>query len=204
MHVTADPIFLLDATDEGPGKKALEQAGLKGDLPLIGISVRSLRTGPDFISQMAAAADRITELGYQTIFLPMHMPYDAVLSRQIIEQMTAPGYLLDANLSPETLIGACRQMDLVIAMRLHTMLFAACANVPVIGLVCDPKIAYFLEKLDMPSAGAVEDFQGEALMALIQSVLEERAAYQERLAHALPQMREGAKKNTELLGDMLG
>jgi len=204
MYVTADPIFLIETKDEAPAMEALRKAGVPGDRPLIGISVRSLRTGADFVSQMAALADQIThDLGYHVVFLPMQMPQDVNMSRKIIERMTHPAYLLGTDLSPEALIGACGQMDLVIAMRLHTMLFAARALTPVIGLVCDPKIAYFLEKLDMPSGGAVEDFAPEELLALVRTVLDERTAYRERLTSAVAVMDAGAAENTRLLGEML-
>jgi len=204
MHVTADPIFLLDVQDETLAERTLREAGVPGDKPLIGISVRKLRTGENFVPQMAQFADRLTqELGYHVVFLPMQMPHDVTMSREIMTQMAEPSYLLGADLPPEALIGACKRMDLVIAMRLHTMLFAACATTPVIGLVCDPKIAYYLEKLDMPSGGAVEDFAPENLMELVGQVLDERPMYQERLARAVEPMGKGAHENTRLLGEML-
>ena len=204
MHVTADPVFLFDAPDETLAIRALREAGVPGDRPLIGISVRSLRAREDFIPQMAQFADRLTaELGYHVVFLPMQMPQDVTMSRQIMEQMTQPSYLLSADLPPEALIGACGQMDLVIAMRLHTMLFAASVTTPVIGLVCDPKIAYFLDKLDMPSGGAIEDFAPDALLERVREVLDERPAYQARLSRTVAEMRIGAQENTRLLGEML-
>ena len=204
MHVTADPIFLLDVQDEALAECTLREAGVPGDRPLIGISVRKLRTGEDFVSQMAQFADRLTaEFGYHVVFLPMQMPHDVTMSREIMAQMAQPSYLLGADLPPEALIGACGRMDLVVAMRLHTMLFAACAATPVIGLVCDPKIAYYLEKLDMPSGGAVEDFVPDQLMKLVREVLDERQMYQERLTRAVEPMGQGAHENTRLLGEML-
>ena len=204
MQVTADPVFLLDEPDESLAIRALREAGVPGDRPLIGISVRTLRARENFVSEMARFADRLTqELGYYVVFLPMQMPQDVTMSRQVMEQMVHPSYLLSAELPPEALIGACGQMDLVIAMRLHTMLFAAHVTTPVIGLVCDPKIAYFLEKLDMPSGGAIEDFAPDALLELVRAVLDERPMYQERLARAVTPMGEGARENTRLLGEML-
>jgi len=205
MHVTADPIFLLDAKDETQAAEALRRAGVPEDRPLIGISVRSLRTGAGFVGQMALLCDRLTAtLGYQVIFLPMQMPQDVTISQQIMEQMVSPAYILDANLSPEALIGACGRMDLVVAMRLHTMLFAASAETPIIGLICDPKIEYFLEKLDMPSGGAVEDFDPARLFAQICQVLDGRETYRARLSVRVAEMGQKAHENTRLLGGMLG
>jgi len=205
IHVTADPIFLLGTVPETAGDEALRHTGAPKGRPLIGVSVRRLRTGADFVPQMAKLCDRLTEtLGASVVFIAMQMPHDAVFSQQIIDQMQHPAYLLGGDTPPEAFIGATGRMDLLIAMRLHTMLFAAKAKTPVIGLVCDPKIAYFGETLAMPSGGPVEEFDPERMFALVQEVLAERKGYQARLAEAVASMTQGAKGNGTLLAGLLG
>jgi len=205
LHVTADPIFLLSDADEAGAAEALRRAGVPGDKPLIGLSVRTLRTGSDFVAQMARFGDLVTEiLGCHVVFIAMQRPYDVNVSRAIIERMTHPAYLLGNDLTPEALIGACGRMELVVAMRLHTMLFAAKAGTPVLGLVCDPKIAYFIEKLNMPSGGAVEDFDPVQLTEQAGAMLAERAAHQARLAEAVAEMDRGAWENGVYLSGLLG
>ena len=204
LHVTADPIFLLSGPDEAGAAEALRQAGVQKGQPVIGISVRKLGTGADFVRQMAGFCDRLTEeLGYQVVFVAMQRPRDVTVSQEIMAQMTRPAYILGSELSPEALIGTCGQMDLVIAMRLHTMLFAAKTQTPVIGLVCDPKIAYYLEKLQMPSGGAVEAFDPDQLMTQVKAVLANREMYQARLAAAVMEMDRGARENGAYLSKLL-
>jgi len=205
LHITADPIFLLDTVSETARNEALRGAGVPERRPLIGISVRSLRTGADFVPQMAELCDRMTEeLGVSVVFIAMQMPHDATFSRKIMDQMRHPAYLLGGDTSPEALIGVAGRMGLVIAMRLHTMLFAAKAKTPVIGLICDPKIAYFGETLAMPSGGPVEEFDPERMFRLVQEVLAERKGYQARLAEVVSDMDQGAKENGKLLAELLG
>ena len=202
--VSADPIFLLEGVDKVAAQKAFEKAGILEDGAYIGISVRSLRTNADFPVQMAALGDRLVEeLGLSPIFLPMHLPYDATISSEIIKHMKHPAYLLDEKFSPETLIALTGKMELVLAMRLHTMLFAAKAKVPVIGLICDPKIAYFCEKLGQVSAGEVEEFDPKRLFTQIEELLQNKASYQKNMETAVEEMEEMAKENTRLLMEML-
>ncbi|MCL2589017.1 MAG: polysaccharide pyruvyl transferase CsaB [Oscillospiraceae bacterium] len=204
IHVTADPIFLLEGADEAGAVTSLKAAGVPEGRPMIGLSVRTLRTGADFVAQMARFGDRLSkELGCSVVFVAMQRPYDVNVSREIIAQMTEPAYMLGSDLSPEALIGACGKMELVVSMRLHTMLFAAKAMTPVIGLICDPKIENFSEKLDMPSGGPVEDFDPDRLLEQVREVMAERAAYRGRLTQAVAEMDQGAADNGTYLSALL-
>ncbi|MCL2569203.1 MAG: polysaccharide pyruvyl transferase CsaB [Oscillospiraceae bacterium] len=203
LHVTADPIFLLSGADEDGALHAFREAGIPGDRPLIGLSVRTLRTGAEFVSQMAAFCDRLTrELDCHVVFVAMQRPHDVTVSREIMSRMTESAYLL-GDLSPEALISACGQMELVVAMRLHTMLFAAKAKTPVIGLICDPKIENFSEKLNMPSGGPIEDFCPDRLLILTREMLVDQDRYRDRLTTAVAEMDLKAKENGAYLSQLL-
>ena len=204
ITVSADPIFLLKSVDEAGAEKALRAASVPENTPCIGISLRSLRTNAHFPEQMAKLADRFTEeLGLTVIFLPMHLPYDTDISREVMQKMKHKSYLLDDKFSPETLIAITAKMEMVLAMRLHTMLFAAKAEIPVVGLICDPKIAYFCEKLNQASAGAVEDFDVETLFMQTKALLADKATYTENIKQAVREMEEKALDNTKLLEQLL-
>jgi len=204
IHVTADPIFILDSIGEACAAQVLRDADVTGTRPLVGISVRNLRLGPGFVKQMARLGDRLTqELGYDVVFIPMQMPSDWAISREIMEQMEHPAYILEETLTAEALIGASGKMDLVITMRLHTMLFAAKSRVPVIGLVCDPKIEYFLEKLALPSGGPVEDFDPDRVFEQAKEVLDMLPAYRADLEHRVSDMEAQAAENGRYLGELL-
>ena len=67
----------------------------------------------------------------------------------------------DASCSPRELMAVLGQARLCLAMRLHTLIFAARMAVPTMGLVYDPKVASYLQELELPSAGEVERFDGD-------------------------------------------
>jgi hypothetical protein len=49
--------------------------------------------------------------------------------------------------APKALAGVLAGCDLVVGMRLHSLVFAASAGVPVVGLVYDPKVASLMTRL---------------------------------------------------------
>ena len=55
-------------------------------------------------------------------------------------------------------MGIISTADFILSMRLHTLIFAARQHVPLVGFVYDPKIEYYLEKLEMPSGGDLKSF----------------------------------------------
>ena len=204
IAVTADPIFLLQEVDEQTAQKAMEEAGVPKDALCIGVSVRSLRTNANFTKQMAELCDKLVEdLGLTPVFLPMHFPYDAEMSRMVLAQMKHQAYVIDKPHSPETLIALTAKMELALAMRLHTMLFAAKAEVPVIGLICDPKIAYFCEKLGQISAGDVEQFCPKQVLEQIKTLFAQKQQYKENIQVAVNAMEQAASENTRLLKELL-
>ena len=95
--------------------------------------------------------------------------------------------------TPNEVMGIISLADFILSMRLHTLIFAARQRVPLIGFVYDPKIEYYLEKLDMPSGGSLKDFDMEQTLALVENVvsrkaeyvavLEEKEALLEKMAH---------------------
>ena len=117
--------------------------------------------------------------------------------------MTQPSYVLDVPTTPRELMGVLGMARLCLAMRLHTLIFAARMAVPAMGLVYDPKVASYLEELDLPAAGDVEAFDGrearrraDVLMADYDSVLS-------RLREKSAQLARAAGENERLLLELL-
>lgn len=204
ISVTADPIFLLGEQDALGAKEALASAGVPPESACVGISVRSLRTGAGFVENMAKLGDKLSqERGLRVLFLPMQSPADVNISREIMDKMQEESYLIDPLIKPEAYVGVCARCEVILAMRLHTMLFAAKANTPTVGLICDPKIEYFLEKLAQPSGGVVEEFDPEKTFLLLEETLAKKESYQANLEKTVAEMRVLAQENNKRLEELL-
>lgn len=77
---------------------------------------------------------------------------DREATRQVRERMSTPSYVLDAPCTPRELMGVLGKAKLCLAMRLHTLIFAARMAVPSMGLVYDPKVDSYLRELG-PAGG---------------------------------------------------
>ena len=162
LHVTADPVFHLSPAAPERGRELAAQAGLPDGKPFAVVSVREWPNTGAFSRELARLCDHLRRTyGLEILFLLMQPAVDREAAEQVRSLMTEPSRLLDASCSPRELMAVLGQARLCLAMRLHTLIFAARMAVPTMGLVYDPKVASYLQELELPSAGEVERFDGD-------------------------------------------
>ena len=192
--VTADPVFTMDGIEKAAAAKLFADAGLPMKRPIAGISLRSWKNIEGFLEDIAVLCDYIYEKhNREIVFIVMQESRDLGVSRKVQAKMKNPSFVMSGGYSPYEIMGMISIMDFVISMRLHTLIFAARRRIPLIGLVYDPKIEYYLEKLKMPSGGGVTEFKLKKAMDMVDdmvlnkdkyvSVLEAEEEKLERKAH---------------------
>lgn len=204
IFVTADPVFLLEQSDQEKSRAYLKDIGLSCDRPIVGVSVRALNTDDAFIPKMAALCDEIHDrTGADILFIIMHHPNDIGISRAIQRLMHAPSYLMEYNYTPSEIMGITSCMAFVVSMRLHTMIFAAKEHVPVIGIDCDPKIRYYTELFQMPTLDKPADMELASAKEIVMDMAENRDQYVERIAAAADAMGKASEENEVRLREIL-
>ena len=204
LHVTADPVFTMNWTDGQQVDRILRQAGLPEGQSFVTVSVRGWPVMGDFARELAAVCDHLyKEHGLMSLFVLMQPSHDLEISRQVQQAMRSPSILLDQELTPSELMGVIAKGQLCLAMRLHTLIFAARAAVPMVGLVYDPKVSSYLEELHMPSAGEVSDFHREEAIRQLDVLMADYDARRAALAERSGQLNQAARENERLLLNLL-
>jgi polysaccharide pyruvyl transferase CsaB len=202
IHVTADPAFTLEPTH--PPRALLRELGIPDEAQVVGISVRELPDNGNFPEQFARLCDRLSlELGKTIVFLVMQESLDEALSRRIQSAMTAPSFLAKTPGDPGAMLSLIRDMDAVVSMRLHTIIFAAQMQVPVAGCIYDPKVAAFLDLLELPSCGTPRDMDADHAFEVTAGLLRDRTAVCARLGGIIAEQTRQAETTTALFAAML-
>ena len=158
VSVTADPAFNLRPDLDRAGA-ILSRLCPDRSAPLVAICLRNwMVDGPlsEWEGQVARALDAFVErTGAFAVFVPFQAQTehfltddvgaaDRVMSRMARASRAA---ILRESHGPKALAGVLAGCDLVVGMRLHSLVFAASAGVPVVGLVYDPKVASLMTRL---------------------------------------------------------
>ncbi len=203
IHVTADPAFTLAPVPRERVKEIFALEKIPFDKPLIGVSIRDWKNeSPDFIQEIALACDNIHDkYGYNILLIPMQHPLDISVSQKVSGAMKFPSFVLNGKYTSDEIIGVIGSLKLMISMRLHALIFAGIERVPMMGIVYDPKVEYYLKVLDMPSCGDVrtEKIEAGKIVSLTKDILENPDIYRQKLDVIVGNLTNMAKLNEDYL-----
>ncbi len=199
--VTADPVFAITPSDRERGYKKLERNGFGNKKFKVGISVRPWQCLTGYKQVLADVADNIIEKhGGSVVFIPLHHPQDTKVSREIFELMKNKQecIVLENMRSTNDFLSIIGNMDLLIGVRLHALVFAAVMNVPIVGISYDPKIDRFLEGIQAKPVACMRSVTFPVLMDKIDDVIENLDKERQIQGECVAQLKESAQHNADL------
>ena len=128
----------------------------------------------------------------------MQVPEDVRTAEDIAVRMKAKATVLTDEFATSELLSLVGNFDLLIAVRLHALIFAGVMGVPMVGVSYDPKIDRFLSSIGETAAGDLKSVTTEAVMERICAKWEERADYRRKNAELMAELRRLAARNAEL------
>ena len=159
INVTADPAFLIKPCDDAALSKALVGVGIAGDY--FAVSIRPLKGGRKGAYQLTdddrKIADEVTAVCIEIankhsltpLLIPMQEEQDLEVCSLVGEKLGALG-VKSSLYMPENaseMMGILKGARFMIGMRLHSIIFASSAGVPVIGMSYDPKVKSMMRQL---------------------------------------------------------
>ena len=208
IHVTADAAFTLNSISDNLAKDILTKEGVPFDKEIVGVSVRAwhkAKDGDKYIKEIAKACDNIIEQNKNVLFIPMEQPKDVEISKKVMYEMRKDSYILKNVYKPDEILGIIGQMHLILGMRLHTLLFSASKKVPMIGIVYDPKIEYYLNVLNMPKGGDIRtgEIDAKKITAQMEGMFINLERYREILEDKSTMLLDKAQQNEMFLNEQL-
>ncbi|PWK16217.1 polysaccharide pyruvyl transferase CsaB [Tumebacillus permanentifrigoris] len=206
MFVTADPAFAINPElfSKDAGAKMLSEFGVQaaylgGTQKIAGIAIRNWSTPHPFHKILAQNADDLIRAGWKVVFIPMQYPGDVGASQKVLSYMKERAVLLNRQFSFRDIANIIANTDLIIGMRLHSLILAAHCGVPFVSLSYDPKIDRFVQRVGYDrQIDAVNNVTYESLRETIQDCVDNLENYQVMMRPHVEELRKEAEKSGEL------
>ncbi len=205
IHVTADPVYTLDASPELRIEEIFSIEEVDTSKKIVGISIREWKAGKDIVGNMVRTINHILEeYDYNVLLIPMHYPDDLDIAFEIQEDLDKSRvFVVKENYSVEDVMGIISKMDIMVAMRLHSLIYAATQKVPMVGISYDPKIDGILESLSIENIVDVHKLDHRDLIENIDYVIENREDLLSNLDKQDKNLKSKARENVDLALELL-
>lgn len=204
--VTADPVFTLESSEDSRVDQILMREMIPTDKPLVGISIRKWINDEVLTDNLSKAIEyMISKYDVNVVLIPMHYPEDLSISKELLKKINIKGcYLVSNRYGVEDIIGIIKKTRFIIAMRLHSLIYAAVQSIPMIGIVYDPKVKSFLDSIDMDKMCTVEDISYTQLAEYVDYIWQNRKELSNKLNKINVNMKEEALRNINIALNLLG
>ncbi len=172
IHLTADPALLLNMAHPEKTKSILCAYGLMPDAHYMMFAPRPWTGMDSHLNDFAAAAQYAYDRhGLIPILFALEPSRDEVITESIAQKLTCPCIRIAAVNDSDTILALIGHMDAVISMRLHALVFASAMNVPVGGVVYDPKVSGFLDYIGQKNYVSLSELDAQKLIRLTDAAL---------------------------------
>lgn len=190
VMVCVDPVLGItdEQIDHQIGLSLLKQVGYHTEKKVLMIAARNWKHANTFFQEIAKSCDAMVQQGWQAVFVPFHYPEDVEVSRQIASMMQQDAIILEGNYSPQETMSILKNADLIMGMRLHSLVMGAALLKPMVALSYDPKVTSFMQLLRQPECFTVDSVEAEQLIQAM-----------ERLGQQTEKEKLSLKRNMEIM-----
>jgi polysaccharide pyruvyl transferase CsaB len=177
VAVSIDPVFSLEMSqaEELP-------AGFDLKSRYFVVSLRPWQYNEtNFIEKIAEAINFAAEKYSLTpLLIPMHM-MDIAILKEAAKRLNGESVLLQKVYGYKTIMTIIAKAEFALCMRLHALIYAASAGLPIIGLVYDPKVSNFINYMNEETQVNTSDLDLSALKTMIAEIMKNPEAAKEKI-----------------------
>ena len=135
----------------------------------------------------------------EILLIPMHYPEDLEICQKIREMVgKEDSHILQAKYTAEEIMGIIGNLKMMIAMRLHSLIYAATRKVPMMGLIYDPKVEGLLRELEIPYSISVDNLEADKFKEVFDAAWKDLDNMRENIGEKEERLKMLAHENIEI------
>ena len=192
IEITADAAFTLEIAPN-----IQREESLNGKYFII--SIRSWKhLDSEFEEKIARFADYVKErYKLEPVCIAMQPQYDLDISKRVSAKIKSGATVLIKRYSVDEMLNIVQNSEFVLGMRLHTLIYAAKAGVPVIALGYGPKVEGIMDYMKQDFMTSVENVQYENIISYVDTIMENKDEISKKLKEQSKILKEKAGLNAK-------
>jgi polysaccharide pyruvyl transferase WcaK-like protein len=206
---TSDPAFLLEAHETERTKRIKNNLMGKGKIFGVNVVNEVWAQENSYKRAIADACNYLyTQYGYAPVFFCNEVRegefFDFDANSRTAELLKFDYQILEpVYYSPEEMIDIISCFDFVMGMRMHSLIFAAIAGTPFIGISRVDKVDNFMRMFGLKSSGSIDNCDSRQLVSDVECLLNNRKNFKSQLTDRVDLLRKECLKNVQLLRSLL-
>ena len=111
----------------------------------------------DVSHKISEVAEKLIDNGMECHFIPFYYKEDLQLIDQVEKILGNKAVYYKEKLSTNDAFDIIKTMDVMVGVRLHSLIFAAAANVPIVAVSYDHKVDHFVNSVNMKIACTIDE-----------------------------------------------
>lgn len=203
--ITADPVIGLKKRNTKAGKELLLQTELwDNNKPTIGFALRGRDRDNNLVDVISRVSDEIIdEMGVNIAFIPFHLGEDIKVLNEIQGKMKNKAIFFKEKYNLDQMLSIMGNLDLLVGIRLHSLIFSAVMNTPMTAISYDPKIDNFMESIEEPVFCNVDELNYDILLEEIKEKINREEEYKSRLEKKVNSLKKRLSENENIILSLL-